>query len=72
MFDEEHFPYEYHCDRCGASATVTHKDVQYAPSYLANASVTDAAEYVISRRGWSLESIEGTLCSDCVNGAFSK
>jgi hypothetical protein len=28
MFEKEHFPYEYHCERCGASAAVTHEDVQ--------------------------------------------
>ncbi|MCS3642323.1 hypothetical protein GGP91_002831 [Salinibacter ruber] len=72
MFEKEHFPYEYHCERCGASAAVTHEDVQYVPSYLASRSATDAAEYVISRRGWALESMEGILCSECINGAFSE
>lgn len=72
MFDEERFPHEYHCQRCGASATVTHEDVQYVPSYLFTRSAIAAAEYVISRRGWSLESREGILCPECVSGALSE
>lgn len=50
MFDERHFPYEYECDGCGTSATVTHEDVQDVPSYLATSTVAKAVEYVITDR----------------------
>jgi hypothetical protein len=41
MFDEEHFPRTYECEGCPETATVTHKDVQDVPSFLA---ATTAAE----------------------------
>ena len=71
MFDERHFPYEYECDGCGASATVTHEDVQDVPSHFHARTVAEAVEYVMtSRRGWSLESMRGALCPNCVDGAY--
>ncbi len=70
MFDERHFPYQYECEGCGATATVTHEDVQDVPSYLATSTVDEAVEYVMtSRRGWSLQAMEGALCRSCVDGA---
>lgn len=68
MFDERHFPYQYECEGCGREATVTHEDVQSVPSYFRTRTVAEAVEYVMERRGWSLESMEGAFCPDCVDG----
>lgn len=70
MFDERHFPYQYECSGCDATATVTHEDVQDVPSYLATTTVAEVAEYVMTRRrGWSLESMQGALCPSCGEAA---
>lgn len=66
MFDEERFPYEYECEGCPETATVTYKDVQDVPSFLAATTVEEAVEYVMTeRRRWSLESFEGAFCPTC-------
>jgi predicted nucleic acid-binding Zn ribbon protein len=71
MFDERHFPYEYECDQCGATATVEHEDVQDVPSYLTTSSVAAAVEHVMTqRRGWSLQAMGGALCPGCADRAF--
>jgi len=71
MFDERHFPYEYECEACSATATVTHEDAQDVPSYLATSTVAEAAKYVMAnRRGWSVRVTEGVLCPNCGEGAF--
>lgn len=71
MFDERHFPYEYECEGCSKTATVTHEDVQDVPSYLVTSGVAGAVEYVMSsRRGWSLESMQSPFCRDCVDGMY--
>ena len=70
MFDERHFPYEYDCEDCSASATVTHEDVQAVPSYLINSTAAKAVEYVMERRrGWSLGSFGGAHCPNCTDVA---
>jgi len=71
MFDERHFPYQHECAGCGITATVEHEDVQDVPSYLVTSGVAEAVEYVMSsRRGWSLESMHGPFCPDCVDGMY--
>jgi hypothetical protein len=68
MFDERHFPYEYECEGCPKTATVTHEDV---PSYLVTSGVAEAVEYVmINRRRWSLESMHGPFCPACADRMY--
>ena len=70
MFDERHFPYEYECEDCSASATVTHGDVQDVPSYFAASTAAEAVEYVMENgRGWSLGSFGSARCPDCTDVA---
>lgn len=69
MFDERHFSYEYECEDCSATTTVTHEDVQQIPAFFATKPVAEAVEYVMTeRRRWSLQSFEGARCPDCVDG----
>jgi len=71
MFDQHHFPYQYECENCGTSTTVTHEDVQDVPSHFVTSTVAEAVEYVMtSRRGWSTDGLKGALCPDCVDGAY--
>ena len=49
MFDERHFPYEYECEGCSKTATVTHEDVQDVPSYFATSTVAEAVAWVARR-----------------------
>ena len=66
MFDERHFPYEYECEGCSKTATVTHEDVQDVPSYFATSAVAETVEYVMTRRReWSLGSLDGARCPEC-------
>ncbi len=66
MFDERHFPYEYECDDCGASATVEHEDVQDVPSYFRTRTVAEAVEHVMTeQRHWSLGSFGASQCPEC-------